>query len=103
MADNVVIGLSYRFNWLDQVVQGGAIQFLSLSIYQYWLPAACLIVTFGRVNTVLPRVQRVEFPGFDHLAADCDAHPERVAQEHRRFFINPQRNRVTWPSCLAEV
>jgi pimeloyl-ACP methyl ester carboxylesterase len=38
------------------------------------------------LNTVLPHVKRIEFPGLGHLAADNDGKPERVAQELRRFF-----------------
>ena len=38
------------------------------------------------LSTVLPKVQRVEFPGLGHLAADNGGKPERVAQELRRFF-----------------
>ena len=39
----------------------------------------------------LPYFRRVELPGVGHLAADNDGQPERVAQELRRFFKQPDR------------
>lgn len=38
------------------------------------------------LEKILPHAQRIEFPGFDHVAADNSGHPERVAEELRRFF-----------------
>ncbi len=37
---------------------------------------------------VLPHVQRTEFPGVGHLAADNSGKPEMVAGELRRFFTD---------------
>jgi pimeloyl-ACP methyl ester carboxylesterase len=51
--------------------------------------AAYLKFALGRLEDVLPHVQRVEFPGFDHIAADNSGHPERVAEELLRFFTAP--------------
>jgi pimeloyl-ACP methyl ester carboxylesterase len=42
--------------------------------------------TLTALETVLPHLERFEFPGFDHIAADNNGHPERVAEELRRFF-----------------
>ena len=53
---------------------------------------AYLKVTLDAVEKVLPRVQRVEFPGLDHGGSSDTSNtnrggqPQRVAQELRRFF-----------------
>jgi pimeloyl-ACP methyl ester carboxylesterase len=49
------------------------------------------------LEKVLPHVTRVEFPGLGHEASgntDRRGHPERVAQELRRFFVEKE-NLVT--------
>jgi pimeloyl-ACP methyl ester carboxylesterase len=52
--------------------------------------AAYLRTALDALRAVLPHAERVEFPGLDHLAADNHGKPERVAQELRRFFGEPQ-------------
>ena len=48
--------------------------------------APFLKLTLDHLEHVLPHVQRFEFAGFDHIAADNEGHPEQVAEELRRFF-----------------
>jgi pimeloyl-ACP methyl ester carboxylesterase len=48
--------------------------------------ARYLKVALDRLETVLPRVHRVELGGVGHLAADNGGVPARVAAELRRFF-----------------
>jgi hypothetical protein len=38
------------------------------------------------LTSALPRAQRVEFKGLDHLGADNSGKPENIASELRRFF-----------------
>lgn len=47
---------------------------------------AYLKTSLSALAGVLPRVQRIEFPGYDHLAPDNSGHPDRVARELRQFF-----------------
>ena len=42
--------------------------------------------TLDRLSRVLPHVRRVEFKGFDHVAAANDGHPLQVAQVLSQFF-----------------
>jgi pimeloyl-ACP methyl ester carboxylesterase len=57
---------------------------------------AYLKAALDALATVLPRVQRVEFPGLDHggssdrSATNRGGNPALVAQELRRFFIGTQ-------------
>ena len=47
-------------------------------------------VALNALEKVLPRVERVEFPGLDHAASwntNRGGQPEPVAQELRRFFV----------------
>ena len=43
-------------------------------------------VALDGLGTVLPKVQRIELKGLDHLGPDNSGKPERVASELRRFF-----------------
>jgi len=45
-----------------------------------------LKAALDRLDTILPRSKRIEFPGVGHLAADNDGKPEIVASELKRFF-----------------
>jgi len=45
-----------------------------------------LKVALNALDKLLPRVERIEFPGLGHLAATDQGQPQRVAQELRRFF-----------------
>jgi len=38
------------------------------------------------LGAVLPKCQRIEFPGLGHIAADNHGEPRRVAGELRRYF-----------------
>jgi pimeloyl-ACP methyl ester carboxylesterase len=54
---------------------------------------AYLKAAVDALEKVLPHVRRVEFPGLGHEAtgnANRGGQPERVAQELRRFFAEPQ-------------
>lgn len=48
--------------------------------------ASFLKLTLDHLEQVLPHVQRFEFAGFDHIAADNNGHPVEVAEELRQFF-----------------
>jgi pimeloyl-ACP methyl ester carboxylesterase len=48
--------------------------------------ASYLKSALNSLNNILLHVKRIEFPGLDHLAADNNGKPERVAAELRRFF-----------------
>ena len=51
-----------------------------------------LKVALDALEKVLPQVKRIEFPGLGHEASwntDRGGQPERVAQELRRFFVEP--------------
>ncbi len=50
---------------------------------------AYLKAALGALEKILPHAKRIEFPGLGHAASwnsDRGGHPERVAQELRRFF-----------------
>jgi len=47
----------------------------------------------NRLEDILPHVRRIEFAGFDHIAADNGGHPERVAEELLRFFAAPDEQK----------
>jgi hypothetical protein len=54
---------------------------------------AYLTTAVDALEKVLPHVTRVEFPGLGHEASgntDRRGHPERVAEELRRFFVERQ-------------
>jgi pimeloyl-ACP methyl ester carboxylesterase len=54
---------------------------------------AYLKAALDSLQKLLPGARRVEFPGLGHEAsgnADRRGRPERVAQELRRFFAEPQ-------------
>jgi hypothetical protein len=46
--------------------------------------------TLDALSRVLPNVERVELQGLLHGAALDGGKPERVAQELRRFFLQPE-------------
>jgi pimeloyl-ACP methyl ester carboxylesterase len=46
--------------------------------------------TLDALSKVLPNVERVELPGLGHAAATDGGKPECVAQELRRFFLQPE-------------
>jgi len=48
---------------------------------------AFLCVSLDALSRTLPHVRRVELEGLDHLGADNEGEPERVASELRRFFL----------------
>lgn len=48
--------------------------------------APYLKLALTRLELTLPHARRVEFRGFDHLAADNGGHPVEVAEELREFF-----------------
>ena len=63
---------------------------------------AYLTAALDALEKVLPRARRVEFPGLGHEAsgnADRRGQPARVAQELRRFFVEPDahENRGSQP------
>jgi len=47
---------------------------------------AYLKLALARLSAILPQARRVEFPGYDHLAAANDGHPAQVAEALRTFF-----------------
>lgn len=49
---------------------------------------AYLKTSLDALAGVLPRAQRAELAGCDHLAPDNSGHPEQVARELRPFFTN---------------
>jgi len=49
---------------------------------------AYLKTSLQGLASVLPRVQRAELAGCDHLAPDNSGHPEQVVRELRPFFAN---------------